>query len=201
MARLPHPLLALLALAATAGPAQALYKVVGPDGKITYTDRAPDTATPGKVTGLSASGAPAADASLPQELRQPVSRYPVTLYTAPDCAPCDEARNLLRQRGIPYTEKTATSAEDREAWGRIVGGPESPAVKIGGQSLRGLQADRWNEYLDAAGYPKQSKLPANYQWPTAEPLIPRQAAATRTPPPITERNPLPPASPSTGIRF
>jgi len=41
--RHPHSLLpwAAAALLMAAGPAWALYKVVGPDGKVTYTDRPP----------------------------------------------------------------------------------------------------------------------------------------------------------------
>ena len=47
----------LLALSAAALclPAQALYKVVGPDGKVTYTDRIPGPAD-GKVTPIAKSG-------------------------------------------------------------------------------------------------------------------------------------------------
>ena len=93
-ARLPG---LLLVLAAAAMPAQALYKVVGADGKVTYTDRAPSN-TEGKVTPLSPTGsAVAADPTeLPLELRQVSTRYPVTLYVIADCLPCDSARTLLR---------------------------------------------------------------------------------------------------------
>ncbi|HEY9238447.1 MAG TPA: DUF4124 domain-containing protein, partial [Burkholderiaceae bacterium] len=45
------PLVALLA----GTPAHAQYKVVGPDGKVTYTDR-PPTASGGRVTSIGARG-------------------------------------------------------------------------------------------------------------------------------------------------
>jgi len=98
-ALLALPLLLLCAL-----PCHALYKVVGPDGKVTYTDRMPSV-NDGKVTPLNATGNAVADTALPLELRQAVSRYPVTLYVIANCAPCDSARALLRQRGVPHAEK------------------------------------------------------------------------------------------------
>ena len=187
-------------------PAQALYKVVGADGKVTYTDRAPSPAG-GKVTPLNAAGNSATESvALPLELRQVVSRYPVTLFVIADCAPCESARALLRQRGIPYAEKIAASEEDAEALQRLTGSRDAPALMIGQQPLRGLSADTWNAYLDAAGYPRESRLPAGYQYPAATPLIerrePARAAATAAPrvpaePPAVE--PVPASLP--GIRF
>ena len=57
------PLLAslLLALAGVGAHAQAVYRIVGPDGKVTFSDRAPDTAAkPAQSTtsGTGATGAP-----------------------------------------------------------------------------------------------------------------------------------------------
>jgi hypothetical protein len=73
---------ALLMLTA-ASPCHAQYKVVGPDGKVTYTDRAPASSN-GKITSLTARGGTAVgDAALPLELRQAAARYPVTLYVTP----------------------------------------------------------------------------------------------------------------------
>ena len=73
--------------------AQAMYKVVQPDGSVTYTDRPPATGNArvtalGRDAGLAGGGAGASEASLPFALRQAMQRYPVTLYTSADCAPC-----------------------------------------------------------------------------------------------------------------
>jgi glutaredoxin len=195
---------AALAMLAVAGAAHALYKVVGPDGKVTYTDRAPSD-TPGRVTALKPGGLPAPEVQLPLALRQVIARYPVTLFTTTSCKPCDEARQLLRQRGVPFAEKIASSTEDREVWERTLGGPEAPAVRIGTQILRGLTPAEWNAYLDAAGYPRTSSLPLGYEFAAAEPLSPpRPTATARAPAP----EPPPPAEPpaaapdaSSGFRF
>ena len=172
------PLLALL----TPTPAPAQYKVVGSDGRVTYTDRVPSAAE-GQVSALGArSAAPAPAVVLPFELRQVAARYPVTLYaTTGTCEPCDAGRALLRQRGIPYAEKQVLSAEDSEALERLSGGRDAPTLTIGTQVVRGLSADLWNSYLDAAGYPRESRLPANYQAPAATPVVERREAAATVP--------------------
>jgi hypothetical protein len=178
--------------------AQAQYKVVGPDGKVTYTDRAP-SATEGKATPVSRDAARAGDAALPYTLRQVATRFPVTLYTTKECGEaCALGRALLARRGVPYVERIAETNEDREAWPRLVGGTEAPVLKVGEQTLRGFAPPAWDETLDLAGYPRQSMLPVNYAQLPAVPLTERR------PPPQPERAPLPvvpPADTASGIRF
>lgn len=172
----------LLGLACLA--AQAQYKIVGPDGKVTYTDRPTATSQGDKVTpvrGGSVSDVPDS-VQLPPDLRQAVQRYPVVLYTTPECGPCADARALLRARGVPFSERLVTTNEDSESLQRLTGAREAPTLTLGAQTLRGLSSDTWNAYLDSAGYPRESKLPANYNYPVATPL--------------TERRPLPVAQPS-----
>ncbi|MET0349342.1 MAG: DUF4124 domain-containing protein, partial [Rhizobacter sp.] len=84
--------------AALTMPAHALYKVVGPDGKVTYTDR-PPVSKENKVESVNTSTGAPSTAGLPYELRQTVQRFPVTLYTMASCGACDAARQQLRARG------------------------------------------------------------------------------------------------------
>ena len=193
----------LLMLAAAS--AQAQFKVVGPDGRITYTDR-PPPAVEGRAAPVKAP--PGADRvaspALPPVLREPATRFPVTLYTAPECAPCDAGRDLLRQRGVPFQERVASSVGDREAWVRIVGSADAPALAIGGQWLRGYAAGAWHSYLDTAGYPRESKLPTGYVAPPPAPLVervtPKIPEAAAAPPPQPAEVP-PPADEPGSIRF
>jgi glutaredoxin len=210
-----NPLLRLMpavALACFALPGHALYKVVAPDGSVTYTDR-PPPASVGRPVPLgggkdaNASEAPAALANLPLELRQVTARYPVTLYSSNDCAPCESARRLLVSRGIPYVERRVTSDDDAEALNRLTGGRSVPTLTIGTQALRGFADGDWHSYLDAAGYPRESRLPRSYQQPAATPLVERQAEAApapqqrpAAPPPEPAAPPPPPPAPA-GIRF
>jgi glutaredoxin len=186
----------------------ALVMVVGPDGKVTYTDRPPtDTASKVVPFGSGAqAGASAESVLLPIELRQVAAKYPVTLYTSTDCPPCDAARTLLQQRGVPYVEKRVASDEDVLALERLTGGRTVPGATIGAQQLRGLNTGDWAAYLDAAGYPKESRLPRGWQPPPVTPVVaakeppPAPAPAARRPaPPPADETP-PPAEPGT-IKF
>ena len=114
---------------------------------------------------------------LPLELRQVVTRYPVTLYVGSSCQPCDLGRAYLSQRGIPFTEKQVLSNDDSEALERLTGGKEAPTLTVGAQVVRGFGSDVWGSYLDAAGYPKESHLPANYQRTPPSPVVAKQTPA------------------------
>jgi glutaredoxin len=196
---------ALLLLAA-ASTSHALFKVVAPDGTVTYTDR-PPPAQIGRQAPAAKDTAADPAAGLPYELRQVVTRYPVTLYTSNDCAPCENGRRLLQGRGVPFTERRVESNEDAEALNRITGGRSVPTLTIGGQALRGYSDGDWHSYLDAAGYPRDSRLPRNYQQPAATPLVqqkaePAPAPAAAAPVPEPAVAPPPSTAPSpTGIRF
>ena len=115
--------------------AQAQYKVIGADGKVTYSDREPSPSD-GRVSALGARGsAPAPEPDLPFELREIVAKYPVTLYTASGtCESCVAARQLLKQRGIPFSERQVVSEEDNEALERISGSRDVPTLMIGSQA-------------------------------------------------------------------
>lgn len=202
--RLPLSLVLGLTIG-VAGPALAQYKVVGPDGKLTYTDRPVAPPAGGQVQPMRAgtAAAPAA-APLPLELRNVAARFPVTLYTSPDCPPCDSGRQLLQQRGVPFVERVVSSDDDTAALQRITNGRTVPSLTVGGQALRGFLDTDWQTTLDLAGYPKESKLPRGWSAGPATPLVARapapDAAAqpARPAPAAAADTPLVPAG---GIRF
>ncbi len=151
--------------------AQSVYKITGPDGKVTFSDQAPVAATAATATNQGTLGA-APTPNLPFELRQLASKYPVTLYTTAACGPCDTGRSLLTQRGIPYTEKTVTTNEDLAAFARLAKDSGLPLLTIAGQQIKGFSESEWGAYLDAAGYPKQSALAPSYRPGAPTPLAP-----------------------------
>ena len=205
---------AMVFMAATGWPvdasAQQIYRIVTPDGRVTFSDRPPADAAarPASASPAAPGGQAASDpGSLPFELRQAATAYPVTLYTGPECPPCQSARAMLSTRGIPFTEKTVTTNEDIEALRRLAGSPTLPVATIGGQQLRGYSQQEWAQYLDAAGYPQTSQLPPGFRRPPAAPMVavmPARPASTPRPatasaPPVP---PLPPTTPyNGGIRF
>jgi glutaredoxin len=195
-----------------AAQAQQVYRIVGPDGKVTFSDKPPPAAAaPAPRVGSVAPGGASSSGSstgLPFELRQVASKYPVTLYTSSACGPCGAARNMLNSRGIPFTEKTVNTAADSQALLRISGDNALPFATIGGQQLKGYSDAEWTQFLNAAGYPATSQLPATYRQAAASPLVtvatpaPASAAADSqdterpAPPPIQSA----PSNPA-GIKF
>ncbi len=189
------------ALLLAAPSAHALFKVIGADGRVTYTDRLP-TASEGKVMPVDSDTGRTSDPSLPYALRQVASRFPVMLYTMKDCGDaCAMARALLAKRGVPYNERMAETTEDREAWSRLVGGIEAPVLKVGEQMLRGFAPLAWDETLDVAGYPRLSLLPANYSRAPALPLTERRAEPPPRPAPVPTAPAPETGSNPAGIRF
>ena len=200
--------LALLAAGMAVSAQAQVQRSVGAGGRVTYSDRV--TAAP-ESAPAAAPGAGAAN--LPYQLAQVAQRYPVVIYTSQDCAPCQSGRNLLVNRGVPFSEKTVESNDDIAALRRLAGTQDLPVLTIGAQRIQGYSDAEWSAYLDAAGYPKSSQLPASYRRPAATPLTPpRATAAAQAPdaPPAYRPAPTPeapsiapprtPTNPA-GIRF
>ena len=167
----PAAICAALLLAAGLVQAQTIYRVVGPDGKVMFSDKPPVTTDNVTATDAGGKTLPASGPTLPFELRQVVSKYPVTLYTASTCDPCGSGRALLSARGIPFTEKTVNTAEDSDALQRISGENSLPFLTIGGQQIKGFSDSEWTQFLNAAAYPKASVLPTAYRNPAKTPLV------------------------------
>lgn len=156
--------LAIILITATLGAAaQTMYRWVDKEGKVHYTDRPP---APGQAAQVEQKrtmtlGVPTAE--LPAGMRQAVNDYPVTLYTQAACGdPCQSGRDLLKQRGVPFTEKSVETDQDAAALRAAVGGTDKltvPVIKVGPKVVRGYSSTQWNDLLDAAGYPK-AKAPA-----------------------------------------
>jgi glutaredoxin len=184
------------------GGAFAQFKVVGPDGKVTYTDRPP---ADGKLTRVQANTGASIDPTLPFALRGIAERFPVTLYTSGECGEaCASARALLKQRGIPHRERTISTDEDRQAWQQLALGAMVPVVRVGGQVHAGFSEAEWGNTLTLAGYPLNSALPASYKGVAPSPLGDRKpvlAAAASAPEPVRTEVPVDRSANPTGIRF
>lgn len=198
---------------ASAGASAQTYKWVGADGRINYSDTPPPPdARKTERKALNANGT--ASASLPYELAQLAQTQPVTLYSMPNCAPCDEGRALLQARGIPFSEKTVASADDIAQLQKAGGSSALPFLQIGRVKQQGMESATWQQLLSDAGYPASSKLPKSYQ-PAAPQAaagpkpVPAAGMAYREEPPVrNQAAPQPPPlnnpgtdAASNGIRF
>ncbi len=151
-------LIGLLAFAAPA-LAQTTYRWVDPDGRVHYSDK-PPPASARDVKQKAAVGGAAGEAALPYATQAAAKNFPVTLY-ASDCGdPCKQARDLLRKRGIPHTEKNPQQPAEQEELMKLLSGQlEVPVLKVGKSLVRGWDEAQWTGTLDAAGYPRSAGAP------------------------------------------
>ena len=198
---------ALFAGATTLINAQPVYRIVGFDGKVTYSDKPPAEPKAKITSAAGKSSGGIASSSLPFELRQIAQKYPVTLYTGENCGPCQSARSMLTARGVPFSEKTVLTSEDSQALQRLSGENSLPFATIGGQQLKGFSDAEWTQFLNAAGYPVASVLPSTYRQPAATNLVTVAAAPATTAPAAPARAAIPAGQPApagvnpSGIRF
>lgn len=143
------------AMAATllaAGPAAGedkLYKWVDEDGNVTYQDRPPPDEL-GQVQAfdqsLEESDSPGRGAALPD--------VDLTLYSIEVCDACDLVRNLLNERGLPFTEKNADNdVEVQEELKEVSGVLSVPVLAIGDEALTGFNRELILRVLKDAGFP------------------------------------------------
>ena len=201
-----RPLLAacLLGLTALAGlvpdaHAQQIYRITGPDGRVTFSDQRPlDPGAQARAAPAVALGA-SGNVALPFELQQAVSRYPVTLYVGPTCDPCVAGRAFLSGRGVPFNERTVSSNEDIQALQRLSRTNALPFMTIGAQQLTGFSETEWSQFLDAAGYPRTSQLPASYRPAPATALVAAQQPTSPARPVAAAPTPAAGSPPATAV--
>jgi glutaredoxin len=173
-------------------PADAqMYKWTDAQGTVHYTDTPPPPSQKAsQIKAPSAGGS--AQTPLPYELARAVKASPVTLYTTTQtvCAGCDQGRALLRARGIPFTEKTVNTDEDKEQLRQLSGKLELPLLMVGSRKIAGFQDAAWQDALKAAAYPRSAQLPRGYQY--AAPEAAAQSSASVPTPPARTKN-APPA--------
>ena len=166
-----------VAVLAMAGPAQAQYRWNDPSGQVNYGDAPPpDAKNLARVDGRNRLEGADPTGGVPFELRKAIATFPITLYTALDCAPCESARAWLRQRGAPYQEIVVDTDVDAEELRRRVGTTAVPVMTLGRTPHLGFKDSAWSAALNAAGYPAQIVMPPTYRAEPPKPILPRDAA-------------------------
>jgi glutaredoxin len=194
--------LGLVLLLCAAGAGAQMYKWTDAKGVVSFSDQ-PPPASARKVERKSLDAASRAE--LPYGLAQTAKTSPVVLYTTTACEACDQGRALLRQRGIPFAEKTVQSNEDQQKLKDAGSDGQLPLLLVGSNKRIGFEAGAWNAALTEAAYPLQRQLPAGWQSPDAvsaapvlqaKPRVVREAPATA---PATR--PKPPSDAPPGFQF
>lgn len=169
----------LLSLLISASAHAQMYKWVGPNGKITYSDTPPPPSARQVEEKSLTTGS--AYPALPFELAKAVKSNPVTLYTTAKCPPCDDGRNMLNTRGIPFTEKTVNNSEEIARLRQIGGEQQLPLLTVGSKKQQGFQSIEWDALLTGAGYPETNMLPRDFHNPRPESIVQKPKAAEPAP--------------------
>jgi glutaredoxin len=149
-------LFAGIVLAVLCGGASAqMYRWVDKDGRTHYTQTPPPPdAKSVQKKPLGAGGAAGSYGDLPYATQDAARKYPVTLYTTPDCgAPCEQARSLLVRRVVPFKEISVQAQKDIENLKAATGATQVPYLIVGSQRQSGFLEEAYGALLDSAGYP------------------------------------------------
>ena len=152
-----RPLIILIAVLAAAGASAQQYRWLDESGRVHYTDTPPPAnAKNPQKKNLRGTGV----GSQPNyALSQAMKSSPVTLYSHPDCKEsCQIARDVLNQRGVPFTEVSTTDSQKIDELRRVSGVVTVPVLVVGAQVHTTPSSEAYNQALDLAGYPKVGVL-------------------------------------------
>lgn len=178
-----HLVRALLAAAlATGFAAQAqstLHRWVDKDGNVHFTDTPPPPDA--KSATQKRYGQSADEQPLPYATQAAMQRNPVMLWVAPNCEPCAQGRELLANRGVPFSERDVqANIETQTAFRKVTGDLNVPVLEIGASRVKGFEEGEWNAALDGAGYPRERPYGMPPTKPTIANLPPAPAAPAAT---------------------
>jgi glutaredoxin len=144
---------ALMAIGIPAAQADTLYKWVDSQGHISYHDQPPPEGAGYRVEEkvLGTGNKHKED----DKLAKVVEKYPIILYSVPDCDSCDLARLYLEKRKVPFTEQNLnTNPELQQTLKKKIGSLSAPTIMIGEKVMKGYVESVLEGELDGVGYPK-----------------------------------------------
>ncbi len=188
-------------LAAGAALAQPVYRIVGPNGKVTFSDQPPAAnAQAGSAAPAAAlPGAPGRGRSCRTNCGRWRSATRSRSTPATDCGPCGAGRSLLVTAGSPSPNGPSSSNEDIEALQRLSGQASLPLLYHRRRSSsRASRMPNGRSTSTRPAIPRASQLPPSYRNPPAQPLVAVQAApaAQREAPAPSAAPPVPPPQPA-----
>jgi glutaredoxin len=165
---------AWLTAASTPLAAAQLYQWQDASGRTVYSDQPP----PASIRNAQQKNFKGSviEGGEPYAVMVAREKHPITLYTSACGAPCDQARQLLIQRGVPFSSKDLQASEEaRNEVQKLTGKLNVPVLMVGSDKIEGFETGQWQAALDRAGYPK-SALPGRKPVPPAAP-VPAPASA------------------------
>jgi glutaredoxin len=152
----------LAALAMVSGPAlgATLYKSVGPDGRVVYSDQPPAEGTVQKTLNFAAqpsSPLPEAVLRYREGLEKGVQKRleeaargragMPQLFTAPWCGYCRHAKAHLAEKGVGFEELDVETPQGQRAYATLGGGSGIPVLAWKGERLQGYSRASYDEFL------------------------------------------------------
>ncbi|MDV3242290.1 MULTISPECIES: glutaredoxin domain-containing protein [Methylocaldum] len=126
-----------------------VYKVTGPDGKVTYTDSRAEGGNSAKVELVeidSYSGSPEVssveDAAVSQK---------VTIFTTEWCGVCRKAKSYMASHGIAYDEFDIEKSRSAKTRFDQLGGRAVPVILVGNEKMTGFSPTKLETMLKDAG--------------------------------------------------
>ena len=164
-------------LAAVPAVAGQMYQWKDAQGRAVYSDQPPPASA--RDARQRAFKGSVIEENEPYAVKVAREQHPVTLYTSACGAPCDQARQLLVQRGVPFGSKDLRASEAaRNEVQKLTGKLDVPVLLVGSEKIEGFESGRWQAALDHAGYPK-SALPGHVPAPPPAPVaVPPVAPAS-----------------------
>ncbi|MES2581333.1 MAG: glutaredoxin domain-containing protein [Pseudomonadota bacterium] len=147
---------------AAAQGTQTLYKTVGPDGKVDYSDKPPADGRFEKTMqfeNLPSSNVPDLSHTYVEQLKrmkasQAASAAPATrgvvLYAASWCGYCRSARTYLGKKGIAYQEIDIDTERGKESFAKASGGQGGvPLLLSANQRVQGYSVGAYDAFFAA----------------------------------------------------
>ena len=151
-------ILVFSAVFSTASLAQNLYKSIGPDGKVVYSDRPP---TEGRLEKtMQFKNLPSSSLSTDQleKMRRnnagPQAAIPsdqAVIYTTAWCGYCKRAKTYMSSKGISYREVDIETAHGLAAYAKAGGSKGVPFLQYRGQSVQGFSVEAYDALFGRKG--------------------------------------------------
>ena len=144
---------ALMAIGIPAAQADTLYKWVDSQGRVSYHDQPPPDGAGYRVEEKVFG--PGNKRKEDDTLAKVAEKFPVVLYSVPDCGSCDLARLYLQKRKVPFTEQNLNTNPDlQQTLKKKIGSLSAPTLMIGEKVMKGYVESVLEGELDGVGYPK-----------------------------------------------
>ena len=145
--------MALVAIGIPAAQADTLYKWVDSQGRVSYHDQPPPDAAGYRVEEKVLG--PGNKHKEDDTLAKVVEKFPVVLYSVPDCGSCDLARFYLQKRKVPFTEQNLNAdPELQQTLKKKIGSLSAPTIMIGEKVMKGYVESVLEGEFDGVGYQK-----------------------------------------------